>query len=174
MKRTELHTERLVLRRWQAADLDPLAAICADPQVMAYIGDGSVRTVQQVGGFIEQAEAAWRDQGYGLFAVELHQTGEMIGFTGLSRPTFMPELLPATEIGWRLGKAHWGQGYATEAAMAALTFARTLPVIDQIVSICQTGNLASVRIMEKIGLNLDRRGIDPSCNRDVFIYRLPR
>jgi RimJ/RimL family protein N-acetyltransferase len=172
MERQKLQTERLVLRRWRSEDHSPFAAICADPDVMAFIGDGSVRTPEQASGLIDHAEKAWDENGYGLFAVELRDTGELIGFTGLAHPYFMPELLPSVEIGWRLGKAHWGMGYATEAAKEALAFAIRLPTIEEIVSICQIDNVASVRVMEKIGLKLDRHGIDPTCRRDVMVYRL--
>jgi RimJ/RimL family protein N-acetyltransferase len=173
MAQHELVTERLILRRWRDDDYAPFAAICADPDVMEFIGDGSTRTPEQVADFIAHAEKAWDDNGWGMFAVELRDRGELIGFTGLGRPDFMPELLPCAEIGWRFAKAHWGKGFATEAARAALAFARSLPSINGIVSICQIANPASVRIMEKIGLKFDRRSIDPTCGREVFVYRLP-
>lgn len=111
-----LETPRLVLRRWRADDVVPMAAVNADPEVMRWIGDGSVRDEQQTRHGIEAMEREWDTQGSGLFAVEIRSTGELAGFTGLSVPDFMPELLPAVEVGWRLGCAHWGQGLATEAA----------------------------------------------------------
>lgn len=174
MGQREFATERLILRRWRGEDHSPFAAICADPYVMAFIGDGSTRTPEQASGLIDSAERAWDENGYGLFAVELRDMGELIGFAGLARPNFMPELLPSVEIGWRFGKAYWGKGYATEAAKEALEFATRLPSIEEIVSICQLGNVASVRIMEKIGLKFDRRSIDPTSDREVVVYRLPR
>lgn len=174
MNQQELVTERLILWRWRDDDHRPFADICADPDVMAYIGDVSVRTPEQASTLIAYAENFWAENGFGLFAVERRDTGELIGFTGLLRSDFMPELLPSAEIGWRLGKSHWGKGCATEAAKAALASALRLPCIDQVVSVCQIGNTASVRIMEKIGLEFDRRSIDPTCDRDVLVYRLPR
>jgi RimJ/RimL family protein N-acetyltransferase len=174
MQKQKLETERLVLRRWRSEDHRPFAAICADPDVMAFIGNGSVQTPEQASGLIDYAEKAWDENGYGLFAVELLETGELIGFVGLSLPNFMPELLPSVEIGWRLGKAYWGKGYATEAAKEALEFAIRLPYIEEIVSICQLGNVASARVMQKIGLKFDRRSVDPTCGREVVVYRLPR
>lgn len=174
MERQKLETERLVLRRWRSEDHRPFATICADPDVMAFIGDGSAQTPEQASSLIDYAEQAWDKNGYGLFAVELLETGELIGFAGLAQPNFMPELLPSVEIGWRLGKAHWGMGYATEAAKEALAFAIRVRSIEEIVSICQTDNVASVRVMEKIGLNFDRRSIDPTCGREVVVYRLSK
>ncbi len=173
MERQRIQTERLVLRRWRSEDHSPFAAICADPEVMAFIGDGSTQTAEQASGLVEHAEKNWAENGYGLFAVELLETGELIGFAGLAQPNFMPELLPSVEIGWRLGKAHWGMGYATEAAEAALAFANRSPSIEEIVSVCQLGNVASVRVMEKIGLKFDCHSLDPTCGREVLVYRLP-
>lgn len=174
MRPPELETDRLLLRHWRAEDHKPFAALCADVEVMRWIGDGSTRTAEQASAAIARFEREWDERGYGLFAIELRETGELIGFTGLSRPDFMPELLPPVEIGWRLARAHWGKGYVTEAAIAALAFGVRLPVCEEIVSICQTGNSASSRIMLKIGLEFDGRSIDQTYNRPVEIYRLPK
>ena len=166
-----IETDRLILRRWQDSDRTPYAEICADTEVMRYIGNGSTRSAEQASRGIDGFEAAWNENGFGLFALELRDSGTFAGFCGLARPDFMPELLPATEIGWRLGRQYWGKGLASEAAVAALQFAREHPAVGEIVSICQAGNHASVRIMEKIGLAFDREAIDPTCERDVLVYR---
>tara|TARA_E500000305_G_scaffold111938_1_gene129628 strand:- start:3150 stop:3482 length:333 start_codon:yes stop_codon:yes gene_type:complete len=107
-----------------------------------------------------------------LFAVESKQTDDLIGFTGLSWPVFLPEVLPSVEIGWRFSKSSWGKGYATEAALAALAFGVNELGITDIVSIYQVGNGASARIMQKLGMVFDRRIIDPTCGREVEVYRL--
>ena len=168
-----IETERLVLRRWRESDIAPLAAFGADPQVMEFIGDGSTRTINETARLVERLEREWEEKGFGLFAVELKETGAFIGFVGLSVPDFLPEVLPAVEVGWRLGRDYWGCGYATEAARAALSFGTVLPQVEKIVSICQVGNGASVRIMDKIGLVFDRQTIDRTCDREVLVYRLP-
>lgn len=90
----------------------------ADPEVMRWIGDGSVRTRQQTKAGIEAWERDWERWGFGLFALEMRTTGELAGFTGLAVPEFLPEVMPAVEIGWRLGRRFWGAGLATEAARA--------------------------------------------------------
>lgn len=151
----------------------PFAAICADPNVMRFIGNGSIRTPGEASGAIDRFEREWKDRGFGLFAVELHKAAELIGFAGLSWPDFLPEILPSIEIGWRIAKPHWGMGYASEAAAEALSFGFDTLGITDIVSICQLKNSASIRIMHKLGLRFDRRTIDPTCNRDVEVYRLP-
>ena len=78
------------------------AAICADPEVMRYIGDGTTRTRAQCADQLRAFEQSWSDRSFGLFALELTRTGELIGFIGLAIPDFLPEIMPAVEIGWRL------------------------------------------------------------------------
>ncbi|MCC3653131.1 GNAT family N-acetyltransferase [Streptomyces sp. S07_1.15] len=170
---TRIETERLVLRRWRAEDLAPMAAVNSDPEVMRWIRDGSVRTGRQTAEAIAGWEREWDAEGYGLFAVELRETGELAGFTGLSVPRFLPEVLPAVEIGWRLGRSFWGRGLATEAARAALRFGRAHPGLPRIVSVVQTGNRASERIVHKLGMSLERETVSPSCGRRVRVYVVP-
>ncbi len=170
----EIESERLRLRRWLPEDHAPFARICTDPEVMRHIGDGSVRTADEASRAIERFEEDWARRGFGLFAVEVKESGTFIGFTGLSAPEFLPEVLPAAEIGWRLARSSWGRGYASEAAGAALAFGTEDLGLTEIVSICQTANGASMRIMEKLGLAFDRRTTDPTCGRQVEVYRLPK
>ena len=141
-----------------------MTAIDADPDVMRWIGTGVVADRERTAAAIAGCERAWDEHGFGLFAVEVRQTSELAGFTGLAIPTFLPEVMPAVEIGWRLGRPYWGQGFATEAAGAALHFAFADRGLDRIVSIYQIGNDASERVMQKLGMRLDRETIDPSCN----------
>jgi RimJ/RimL family protein N-acetyltransferase len=89
---------------------------------------------------------------FGLYAVELKNTGEMIGFLGLMIPPFEVHFTPAIEIGWRLSSTHWNQGYATEGAKAVLHYAITFLNLPEVVSFTAVNNLASRRVMEKIGL----------------------
>ena len=159
-----LTTSRLLLRRWREDDLPAMAAINADPEVMRWIGDGTP---------IDEDATAAETHGFGLFAVEFRATGELAGFTGLNTPYSLPEVLPAVEIGWRLGRRYWGQGIATEAARAALEFGFTDRELDRIVGIHQLGNDASGRIMQKLGMQLDRE-ITDSRGRRVRIYAINR
>ncbi|WUG76533.1 GNAT family N-acetyltransferase [Streptomyces sp. NBC_00457] len=144
----------------------------ADPEVMRWVGDGSVRDKQQIRSGVEAMERAWEAQGFGLFAEEVRSTGEPAGFTGLSTPHYLPEVLPAVETGWRLGRSHWGQSLATEAAAAAVRFGFQDCVLDRIVSIAQVGNGASERNMAKLGMHPLRETVDPSCGRRVRILAL--
>lgn len=173
MARHEIKTDRLWLRRWKPKDHAPFAAICGDPNVMRYIGNGATRSADDAARYIGSFEKEWDERGFGLFAVEAKESGYLLGFTGFSWPGFLPEVLPSVEIGWRFSKASWGRGYASEAASAALAFGVEELALTDIVSIYQIGNGASARIMQKLGMILDRRMIDPTCNREVEVYRLP-
>ncbi|MFF0223675.1 GNAT family N-acetyltransferase [Streptomyces sp. NPDC004629] len=165
-----METARLVLRRWRDEDLEPLAAVNADPEVMRWIGDGSTRDTAQTLAGIEAMERQWEANGFGLFAVEVRSTGELAGFTGLSVPEYLPEVMPAVEVGWRLGRRSWGQGFASEAAAAAVRFGFRECGLERIVGITQVGNGASERVMTKLGMRLERASVDPTCGRPVRIY----
>jgi RimJ/RimL family protein N-acetyltransferase len=166
---TELTTPRLLLRQWRDDDLDPLAAMNADPEVMRFIGDGSLRDRQQTAAGLAQVRREWSERGYGLFAVEVLQTGQLAGWVGLAVPAFLPEVLPAVEIGWRLGRAYWGAGIATEAARVVLRFGFDDCGLDRIISIRHVDNRASGRVMDKLGLRFDRRTVVPAHGQPVEV-----
>ena len=163
-------TARLVLRRWRPADLAPFAAICADPAVMRWIGDGRVRSRQDCAAAVQRFETDWGERGFGLFALELRESGGLIGFAGLSVPTFLPEVLPAVEIGWRLARAQWGRGYAGEAGREILSVAFDDLALGRVIGIHQVGNHASERLLQKLGMRFERETVDPSCQRPVRVY----
>jgi RimJ/RimL family protein N-acetyltransferase len=169
---TEIRTPRLLLRRWQEDDLAPMAEINADPEVMRYIGDGSPRDLEQTAESIERWEEEWEDEGFGLFAVELLGSGELAGMTGLSVPRFLPEVLPAVEIGWRLGRQFWGQGYASEAAHAALEFALQDRGLDRVISIAHIGNDASENVMRKLGMVPERETTHPAYGHPLRVHAI--
>ncbi|MGW0553154.1 GNAT family N-acetyltransferase [Streptomyces sp. NPDC002926] len=169
---TEIQTPRLLLRRWREDDLAPMAEINADPEVMQWIGDGSVRDLEQTAEDIERWEEEWDEEGFGLFAVELLASGELAGFVGLSVPEFLPEVLPAVEIGWRLGRQFWGQGYASEAAHAALEFALQDRGLDRVVSITRTGHEASENVIRKLGMELVRQTTHPQYGFLLSVYAI--
>ncbi|MEV0275761.1 GNAT family N-acetyltransferase [Streptomyces sp. NPDC050610] len=158
---TEIRTPRLLLRRWHEDDLGPMAEINADPQVMEWIGDGSVRDREETAEAVERWEEEWDDEGFGLFAVELLASGELAGFVGLSVPSFLPEVEHEVEIGWRLARQFWGQGYASEGAQATLEFALQDRGLDRVISIHRTGNTASENVMRKLGMELERETTHP-------------
>ncbi|MFP3989581.1 GNAT family N-acetyltransferase [Streptomyces sp. E11-3] len=158
---TEIRTPRLILRRWHDDDLAPMADINADPAVMRWTGDGSVLDLDQTAEAIERWEDEWDDEGFGLFAVELLASGELAGFTGLTVPEFLPEIMPAVSVGWRLGRQFWGQGYASEAAHATLEFALQDRGLDRVVSIAPVGDAASENVARKLGMVPERETVHP-------------
>ncbi|MEV0643057.1 GNAT family N-acetyltransferase [Streptomyces sp. NPDC050619] len=158
---TEIRTPRLLLRRWHDDDLVPMADINADPQVMRWVDDGSVRDMEQTAQDIERWEEEWDEEGFGLFAVELLASGELAGFTGLSVPEFLPEVASDVAISWRFGSQFWGQGYASEAAHATLEFALQDRGLDRVISITRMGDDASENVVRKLGMAPEREAVHP-------------
>jgi RimJ/RimL family protein N-acetyltransferase len=132
------------------ADHEPFAALNADPVVMEYFPD--LLTRQQSDSLIEAIERDFEQRGFGLWAVEVRATGAFVGFTGLNEPSLEAHFTPAVEVGWRLARAAWGQGYATEAARASLAFGFEEIGLDQIVSFTSAENMRSRAVMERIGM----------------------
>lgn len=149
----------------------PYAELCADPEVMRWIGDGSTLTFEQSEASIQKFTTQWQTYGFGLFAITSKENASFLGFCGLSIPNFLPEVLPAVEIGWRLKRDAWGQGFATEAAHAAMAFGFNDIALDEIVSIHQAGNNASKNVMIKLGMQFDRETIAPVYEKPVHVYR---
>ncbi len=148
-----LRTARLRLRRWRAEDLAPFAAINADPAVAEFLGgvlsrDGSDALAARIDDHFVR-------HGYGLWAVEVVDGAPFAGFIGLSVVEFAAPFTPAVEIGWRLGREHWGRGYATEAAGAVLRHAFGRLGLDEVVSFAASGNRRSRAVMERIGMSHD-------------------
>jgi RimJ/RimL family protein N-acetyltransferase len=167
-----VQTGRLTLRRWREDDVATMARYNADPQVMRWIGRGTVRDQDQTRASIEAIERLWDEKGFGIFAIEVRATGELAGLAGLAIPHFLPEIMPSVEIAWRLGRAFWGQGIATEAARAALADALLRCGLDRIVAVVQIGNSASEAVTRKLGMWLERETIDPGSGRQVRVYEI--
>jgi RimJ/RimL family protein N-acetyltransferase len=153
---TDLTTDRLLLRQWRDSDREPFAALNADPAVMEHFP--APQTREQSDALIDRNIPELDGRGWGLWAMEVKDTGEFIGFTGLNVPTFEAPFLPGVEIGWRLAKGAWGNGYATEAARAALAYGFGPAGLHEIVSFTATTNVPSQRVMQRIGMVHDEAG----------------
>ncbi len=151
-----LRTERLVLRRWLDEDLEPFAALNADPVVMELLGPRLTR--DQSDAYVARVETGFAERGYGLWAVEVPGTAPFVGFVGLNLATIDAPFAPAVEVGWRLARQHWGHGYATEGAAAALAFAFDTLDLVEVVSFTARANARSQRVMERLGMRRDRSG----------------
>jgi ribosomal-protein-alanine N-acetyltransferase len=144
-----LETERLVLRRFTPDDLDELVALRADPEVMRYIGDQSREKVEQR---LSYYIAHYDPHGFGMWAVILKTTGQLIGWCGL---IFLDET-PEVEVGYGIGRDYWGRGLMTEAAHASLRYGFETAGLERIVAVAMPENSASRRIMEKLGMRYER------------------
>ena len=151
-----IETDRLLLRRWRATDLDPFAALNADPSVMEHLPAPLDRAATAA--LIRRIEGHFDVHGFGLWAVELKRDASLAGFVGLSVVEFEVAFAPAVEVGWRLARSAWGHGYATEAARAALDFGFEAERMDEIVSFTVPANLKSRAVMERVGLERDSGG----------------
>jgi RimJ/RimL family protein N-acetyltransferase len=149
---TDLATERLILRRWRAADREPFAALNADPEVMRYFQAPLDRAASDA--FVNRIEARFGEDGFGLWAV-VRDTETFVGFTGLVRQSFPAHFTPAVEVGWRLSREAWGHGYATEAARAALEHGFGPAGLDEIVSMTTRTNDRSQAVMRRLGMTCD-------------------
>lgn len=148
-----LTTERLRLRQWRDEDLAPFAAINADAAVMEHFPARLGRAESDV--WVARIRAGMGERGFGLWAVEVPGVAPFIGFVGLSVPGFEAHFTPAVEVGWRLARAHWGHGYAREAARAALAFGFATVGLDEIVSFTVPANRRSRAVMAALGMTSD-------------------
>jgi RimJ/RimL family protein N-acetyltransferase len=150
-----LWTERLQLRGWRDDDKPRYAALNGDPEVMAHFP--STLTPAQSDEMVDRFVAGWEQRGYGLWAVEVRESGRFIGFVGLSSPTWQASFTPCIEVGWRLSRDAWGHGYAPEGARAALAwgFEHLDPPRGEFVSFTTVDNANSRRVMEKLGMRRD-------------------
>lgn len=152
----ELETQRLRLRAWRREDRAPFAALNGDAEVMAFMPKALTRPESDA--LVDRIEAHFTEHGFGLWAVETRAEAAFVGFVGLSVPRFAAPFSPAVEVGWRLARAQWGNGYATEAAAAALDFAFERVGLDEVVSFTVPANARSRRVMERLGMVQDRQG----------------
>lgn len=156
MKAREIDTTRLILRDWKEEDLLPFSELNRDPTVMEFMPKQlSKEESDELATKIKQ-ELHFRP--YGLWAVEVKGGAPFIGFVGLHYQDFEAHFTPCVEIGWRLRKEAWGQGYATEAAMAVLEVAFCEIKLDEVVSFTYRENMRSLNVMRKIGLKRDVGG----------------
>ncbi len=173
---SELKTNRLVLRRWRDSDLEPFAAMNADPAVMEYYPAPYTRIESDA--MVARIEASFMSRGYGLWAVQIDTTDQFAGYVGLAWPTFATPFTPAVEIGWRLARDAWGQGFATEAARVVCRDAFERVGLTELVSFTAAINVRSRRVMEKLGMSRDEHddfehpAVAPGPLRHHVLYRL--
>jgi RimJ/RimL family protein N-acetyltransferase len=163
-----LDTDRLRLRMFREDDLDAYAAICADPEVMRYLGEGKPLGRPEAWRQMAMILGHWTLRGFGLWAVEERATGALLGRIGF----FQPEGWPGFELGWMLRRKAWGKGYATEGARRALAHAFTEMGRERVISLIYPANAASIRVAERLGERLESR--TELFGHEVSVYAITR
>ena len=166
----QIETERLLLRGLKESDLTAYATMCADPDVMKYIGHG--RTLTRIESWNSMAThlGHWSLKGYGLWVIEEKATGNFVGRTGL----FFPEGWPGQEVGWTLAKAYWGRGYATEAAKAAISWGFKHTAAKQLISLIVPENIASIKVSERLGQRFSQQVIVKGVRANLYVVNRPK
>lgn len=150
MKDYIIKTERLGLRNWQESDEGPFVEMGKDPEVMQHFPE--LLTEEESIGLIRRLQSHFEKYGYCYFAVDMLETEEFIGFTGLANQTWESEFTPCVDLGWRFKRSAWGKGYATEAAEACLEAAFSKFGLSEVLAFATDTNKASENIMKKIGM----------------------
>ncbi len=148
-------TARLILRRFESADIDALSVVFAKPEVWQF-PYGRAFSRAETDAFLKIQMREWEECGFGCWIAIEKATQRVIGYVGISVPHFLPEILPAVEVGWRFDPDIWGRGYATEGAAAALDEAFNTLGLDAVCSAPQSINPPSSRVCDRLGMRLER------------------
>ena len=145
-----LETERLILRQWKDEDYPLFAEMNSDDEVMKYFPEKL--NVKESNNFADKLKKLISERGWGLWALEIKQSKQFVGFTGLHYVNSVLPFSPALEIGWRLNKQFWSRGYATEAALCSLQFAFNTLNVSEIVSLTSVINEKSQSVMKRLNM----------------------
>jgi RimJ/RimL family protein N-acetyltransferase len=173
-----LRTSRLLLRPWRDADVAAFTKLSADPAVMEFLWPLTEPGACEA--WMAQARAHWRQHGFGQWAVEIPGEASFIGVIGLSTVSYQAHFIPAVEIAWRLVRACWGRGYASEAARAALDYGFDNVRLAEIVAVTVPANWRSRRVLERLGMtraqedDFDHPNIAEGPLKRHVLYRLRR
>lgn len=163
-----LETDRLILREWRESDFARHAEICANPEVMRFLGEGKPLSRFDAWRHLAMLVGHWHLRGYGHWAVEEKETGQLIGRIGF----FNPEGWPGFELGWTLAQEAWGKGYATEGARRALAYAFREMGRDHVISLIDPENRASIRVALRLGEQPE--GTAEVFGKEVIVYGIAR
>jgi len=172
-----LRTSRLLLRPWRDEDVAGFAEMSADPAVMEYLLPLSDRGLS-ADTWVARKRAHWEEHGFGQWVVELPGEASFIGVVGLETVSYDAHFTPAVEVAWRLVRAYWGRGYATEAAKAALDYGFGEVGLGEIVALTVPANQRSRRVMKRLGMtqspqdDFDHPRLPEGPMRRHVLYRL--
>ena len=173
-----LQTDRLFLRPWRDEDLPAFAALNGDPEVMEFMPRLLSRAESDA--FADRIRGRIEADGWGLWALDVPGVAPFAGYVGLSVPSFEAPFTPCVEIGWRLSRACWGRGYATEAARLAVDHGFRALGLEEVVSFTYEGNMRSRAVMQRLGMRHDASGdfdhpaLPGHWLQRHVLYRLPR
>ena len=167
-----IETERLILRKLTLDDLDELAAIFAKPEVFWWAERRGLTRDETEQMLRERFIKRWEEQGYGHFGVIRKSDERLLGYTGLGIPYFLPEVLPAVEIGYRFDPDAWGQGYATEASVASLDYGFDTVGLERIIAIYHIDNERSGLVMQRLGMKIERDTVHPESGEALRVYEI--
>ena len=167
MNDVTLETERLIMRMWREDDFEEYAEMCADPEVMRFLGGKTFDRTEALR-HLASLVGHWHLRGYGVWAVEEKSSGRLAGRIGCIYPAGWP----AFELGWSLKKEFWGKGYATEAARRALQYAFTELDKSHVISLIHADNHGSIRVAERLGEKPE--GTARVVGIDVLVYGIDR
>jgi RimJ/RimL family protein N-acetyltransferase len=171
-RRTE--TERLLLRRWEAGDLDVYRSIWADQGVRAVLDPDGEPDAEYVDSRFRRQVEHWNRHGFGLWLAIDRESGEAAGWIGAWYPDFIPELIGEVEVGWALRRRFWGRGLATEGARPALEAAFEHLDLDHVISIIAPSNARSIRVASKLGERRRETVRHPEAGLELDVYELSR
>jgi len=149
-KKYILKTDRIGLRNWLPSDVVPFSEMSRDREVMKYFP--KLLSKEDSKSFITRMQLHFETYGFCYFAIDILETEEFIGFTGMLHQSYESSFTPCLDIGWRLKKSAWGKGYATEAAFSCLNFANQHLHIKELYSVASASNIDSISVMKKIGM----------------------
>ncbi|MBH5317106.1 GNAT family N-acetyltransferase [Paenibacillus sp. GSMTC-2017] len=164
-----IETSRLQLRDWKDTDLEPFSRLNGDKEVMAYFP--KTLSVEETKLFYQTITDEFMQCGYGLYAVEVKESKAFIGFIGFHKAIFEADFTPCIEIGWRLKREAWGNGYATEGAAACLQYGFNVLGFNDVYSFTADINTSSKGVMEKIGMSYIRDFNHPKVEKDSPLYK---
>jgi len=167
-------TARLHLRRPRLDDAEIFAAINADPEVARFVSSSGPLARPESDLMLRKMIDHWHDHGFGLWMADLRETGELVGFVGLAHPATLAALADEIEVGWRLSRAHWGRGLATEGGEEAVRFAFAERGAARLVCILDADNERSLRVAHKLGFAFWREMDHPRWSRAVRVHTLDR
>ncbi|KEI70549.1 GNAT family N-acetyltransferase [Endozoicomonas elysicola] len=159
-----LETDRLILRGFNEQDVEPYAQMCADPEVMKYIGTGQTLSSEESWRGLAMLIGHWELRRFGMWAVEEKLSGQFVGRVGL----YNPEGWPGIEVGWALAREYWGKGYATEAAHRSVQWGFENTGADALISLIIPENTASINVSERIGQRFSKAITIKGVNANLY------